>query len=45
MEKLERKINISDNLNFNFFQIWRALYNAKSKRKLKKLSKSNPRHE
>ena len=45
MEDIERKINISDNLDLNFFQIWRASYYAKSKRKLKKLSKSNPRHE
>ena len=45
MEDIERKINISDNLDFNFFQIWRASYYEKSKRELKKLSKSNARHE
>ena len=45
MEKTERKINISDDLNFNLFQIWGTLYNAMNKRKLKKLSKSSPRYE
>ena len=45
MEKIERKINISDDLNFNFFQIWGTSYNAKNKWKLKKLSKSSPRYE
>ena len=45
MEKIERKISITDDLNFNFFQIWGTSYNAKNKRKLKKLSKSSPRYE
>ena len=45
MEKIDRKVNISDNLNFNIFQIWRAPYYEKSKRKLKKPTKSYPRHE
>ena len=44
MEKIERKINISDDLNFNFVQIWGTSYNAKNKRKLKKFSKGSPRH-
>ena len=45
MEKIERKINISDDLNFNFFQIWETSYNVKNERKLKKLYKSSPRYE
>ena len=35
MEKIERKIKISDDLNFNFFQIWGTSYIASNKRKLK----------
>ena len=35
MEKIEKKINISDDFNFNFFQIWGTSYNANNKRNLK----------
>ena len=45
MEKIEIKINIRDDLNFNFFQIWGTSYNTKNKRKVKELSKSSPRYE
>ena len=35
MEKIERKINIIEVLNFNFFRIWGTSYIAKNKRELK----------
>ena len=35
MEKIERKINSIEVLNFNFIRIWGTSYNAKNKRELK----------
>ena len=39
IQKRERKVNITHNLDFNFFQIQRACYEAKANKR----SKNSPR--